>query len=90
MTSEHAERHDIFLKTYLDTGCANVFGVGREVLGKHSSGLTMWLDLLVIPAELNNEQMFVGCLHDITERKEAQQFFDFNTKILHPFTTQHQ
>ena len=82
MTSDDASRHDQFLKSYHDTGRANIIGLGREVLGRHSSGQTMWLDLSVTPAHLNNEQMFVGFLRDITERKEAQKLYDFNTKIM--------
>ena len=82
MTSDDAAKHDHFLKSYLDTGRASIIGLGREVLGRHSSGQTMWLDLSVTPAHINNEQMFVGFLRDITERKEAQKLYDFNTKIM--------
>jgi diguanylate cyclase (GGDEF)-like protein/PAS domain S-box-containing protein len=82
MTSDDASKHDHFLKSYLDTGRANIIGLGREVVGRHISGQTMWLDLSVTPAHINHEQMFVGFLRDITERKEAQKMYDSNTRIM--------
>ena len=82
MTPKDSEPHDQYLKSHLDTGRANIIGVGREVLGQHCNGQTMWLDLSVTPANINHQPMFVGFLRDITERKEAQKLFDLNNRIM--------
>ncbi len=82
MTGADATRHDGYLERYLATGVANIIGVGREVEGRHRSGERIPMELAVTPAELNDQQMFVGVLRDVTERKEAEAAFRLNNRIM--------
>ena len=81
MMPEDSQHHDDYLKNYAETGQGSIIGVGREVTGQHRDGQQIALDLSVTPAFINDQQMYVGFLRDITERKEAEALFLLNNKI---------
>ena len=82
MTGEDREHHDGYLKRYQETGRAQIIGVGREVDGKHKDGTLIPIELAVTPAEMNDQLMYVGLLRDITERREYEERFRMNEKIM--------
>ena len=72
MPSPYQGEHDGYLARYLATGEKKIIGIGREVVGFRKDGTTFPMDLSVAEARLGTEQIFVGIIRDITERKRAE------------------
>lgn len=73
MPDPYHSEHDDYLSNYQQTGEAKVMGIGREVIGQRKDGTTFPLHLSVGEAEIGNESLFVGCIVDITKRREAEE-----------------
>lgn len=67
-----AERHDSFMAHHIETGEKRIIGIGRDVEGLRSDGSVFPLHLSVGKTELQGQQLFVGILHDLTERRASQ------------------
>ena len=72
MPSPHHEMHDAYLANYLQTGQRKIIGIGREVTGRRKDGTLFPMDLSVSEIVLNGRRMFLGLVHDVTERKRAE------------------
>ncbi|MCH7782153.1 PAS domain S-box protein [candidate division KSB1 bacterium] len=72
MPEPYFQGHDNYLSQYQKTGEKQIIGIGREVQGKRKDGTIFPLYLAVSETEINNEKMYTGILHDITEQKEAE------------------
>jgi two-component system, LuxR family, sensor kinase FixL len=72
MPSPDRERHDGYLRRYLDTGQARIIGIGREIIARRRDGSTFPARLSVSEFEANGNRFFTGTLHDITDRTEAE------------------
>ena len=72
MTAPHHERHDAYLANYLRTGQRKIIGIGREVTARRKDGSVFPMDLSVSEIVLNGQRMFLGLVHDVTERKRAE------------------
>lgn len=68
MPDDISSQHDGFLKKYLDSGKKNIIGAGREVVVMRKDGSQVHVDIGVSEVVLEGERIFVGVLHDITER----------------------
>jgi PAS domain S-box-containing protein len=73
MPSPYRDEHDKYLSNYHDTGKRKIIGIGREVLGQRKDGSVFPMDLSVGEAKQNGEIIFVGIIHDLTERKRTEQ-----------------
>ncbi|OOG23932.1 hypothetical protein B1C78_09760 [Thioalkalivibrio denitrificans] len=73
MPEPERSRHDGYLKRYLDTGEARIIGTGREVTGLRKDGGLIPVSLAVSEVKLGARRLFTGILHDLTERKRAEQ-----------------
>jgi len=73
MPSPFFEQHDQYLEHYRATGERKIIGIGREVLGKRKDGTTFHMDLAVSELQIGGQRMFTGLVHDITDRKHAEQ-----------------
>ncbi|MEX1152427.1 sensor histidine kinase [Parvibaculum sp.] len=71
MPSPYREQHDGYIDAYRTTGERKIIGIGREVLGQNKDGSTFPMYLSVGEGRLENERIFVGIIHDITERHNA-------------------
>ena len=65
--------HDGYLGNYLRTGDPKIIGIGREVSGLRKDGSTFPMDLSVGEAKQEGEVVFVGIIHDLTERKRTEE-----------------
>ncbi len=72
MPSPHCERHDVYLANYLRTGQRKIIGIGREVTGRRKDGTLFPMDLSVSEIVLSGRRMFLGLVHDVTERRRAE------------------
>lgn len=72
MPSPHHDRHDDYLKRYLDTGERRIIGIGRITSARHRDGSTFPIELSVGEAFLDGHRIFTGFIRDLTERQRAQ------------------
>ena len=68
----HGE-HDGYLSNYRNTGERKIIGIGREVTGSRKDGSTFPMDLSVGEAKQDGESIFVGIIHDLSERKRTEE-----------------
>jgi len=68
----HGE-HDSYISNYLATGERKIIGIGREVVGRRKDGSTFPMDLSVGEAREEGESIFVGIIHDLTDRKRTEE-----------------
>lgn len=73
MPSPDHEQHDGYLRNYMDTGQAQIIGIGREVLARRKDGSTFPVHLSVNEVGTPDGRLFAGILHDITALKQTQQ-----------------
>ncbi|MES9871085.1 MAG: diguanylate cyclase [Sedimenticola sp.] len=73
MPEPFRSQHDQYLGNYRTTGEAKIIGIGRELPGLHKDGSQFPLELGVTSIELSKQRIFVGVLHDITDRKKAEE-----------------
>ncbi len=71
MPSPYHEEHDRYLDNYNRTGQRKIIGTGREVVGRRNDGTTFPMDLSVGETKEDGKTVFVGIIHDVTERKQA-------------------
>jgi PAS domain S-box-containing protein len=67
------DEHDTYLSNYHRTGVRKIIGSGREVKGQRKDGSTFPMDLSVGEAKQNGESVFVGIIHDLTDRKRTEE-----------------
>jgi PAS domain S-box-containing protein len=72
MPTPYREEHDRYLENYHRTGVRKIIGIGREVTGQRKDGSTFPMDLAVGEAKQQGESIFVGIIHDLTERKHTE------------------
>lgn len=73
MPEPYRDEHDGYLRNYRDTGERKIIGIGREVVGRRKDGSTFPMDLSVGEAQDEGAAIYVGIIHDLTERKAAEQ-----------------
>jgi PAS domain S-box-containing protein len=72
MPPPDSERHDEYIRNYVETGERKIIGIGREVIGRRKDGSTFPMDLAISEVRLGDQRIFTGLVRDITERKQAE------------------
>lgn len=72
MPERYARDHDAYLQRYHDTGEKRVVDRTREVEGLRKDGTEFPMELHVGEAVLEDENLFVGIIRDITDRKRQE------------------
>jgi diguanylate cyclase (GGDEF)-like protein/PAS domain S-box-containing protein len=72
MPEPHRSAHDQYLQNYHVTHEARIIGTGREVEGRHKDGSVFPLELSVTEVTTGDQNLYVGVLRDITERKRNE------------------
>jgi PAS domain S-box-containing protein len=72
MPVPYRNEHDRYLENFHRTGEKKIIGIGREVTGQRKDGTTFPMDLSVGEAKQEGESIFVGIIHDLTERKHTE------------------
>ena len=73
MPAPYRAEHDSYLSNFHNTGVRKIIGIGREVTGQRKDGTTFPMDLSVGEAIQDGESIFVGIIHDLTERKKTEE-----------------
>jgi len=73
MPDPYHSNHNSYLNNYLETGNAQIIGIGREVSGKRKDGTSFPIELSVSTTLLEEKRIFIGVIRDITERKKAEE-----------------
>jgi PAS domain S-box-containing protein len=73
MPPSYSVEHDSYIRNFLGTGNRKIIGIGREVVGRRKDGSTFPMDLSVGEAKQDGEAIFVGIIHDLTERKRTEE-----------------
>jgi len=72
MPDPHRQRHDGYIRHYLETGQARIIGKPRELVAMRKDGSTFPMELTVSEMSILGQRAFTGMIHDITLRKEAE------------------
>jgi len=72
MPSPDRERHDSYMRRYLDTLEPHIIGIGRIVTGLRADGSTFPMKLSVGEALSEDQRLFTGFVQDLTERKDFE------------------
>lgn len=73
MPTPHRENHDGYIQRYLRTGKATIIGIGRQISAQRKDGTVFPVELSVTEVRAGTRRLFTGILHDITNRKKAEQ-----------------
>ena len=73
MPAPDRDRHDGYIRRYIETGEARIIGIGREVEGLRRDGSTFPLELAVSQISIAGKRLFTGILRDISDRRDAEE-----------------
>jgi two-component system, LuxR family, sensor kinase FixL len=84
MPAPYREAHDSYVEHYRKTGERRIIGIGRDVVGQRKDGATFPMYLSVGEGRLNDQQIFVGIIHDLTAQQNARQRMqELQSELLH-------
>src|SRR5262249_21909956 len=84
MPSPYRERHDGYIRHYLETGERRIIGIGRIVVGRRKDGSTFPMELAVGEAMVNGRRLFTGFIRDLTERQVTEnRLQELQSELLH-------
>lgn len=72
MPEPYRSEHDGYLDVYRRTGRKRIIGIGRDAVGCRKDGSTFPIHLSVGECGEGDERLFVGIIHDISERKRTE------------------
>ena len=72
MPEPFRSEHRRYIQNYLQTGEAKIIGSGREVEAVRRDGTIFPAELAVSKSAREGSRLFVGVVHDITQRKRAE------------------
>lgn len=75
MPEPYHTEHDTYLNNYLESGQKKIIGIGREVLGLRSDGVSFPLELAVSEMLVDGSRKFTGIVRDLSSRKQAEAQF---------------
>lgn len=85
MPEPYHSEHDGYISNYVAGGPPQIIGFGREVVGLRKDGSTFPIELGVTEARFENERLFVGVIHDITDRKANEKKLRENAEKLQSY-----
>ncbi len=84
MPMPYRDQHDQYMADYQASGVKKIIGYGREVTGRRKDGSTFPMYLSVGEGLLKGKSIFVGIIHDLSERYTAErQLKSIRSELLH-------
>lgn len=72
MAGKHHQKHDGYLKNYLETSNPKIIGTSRDLKGLKKDGSQFDFRLSVSEHKVYSKRYFTGFVHDISSRKKAE------------------
>lgn len=72
MPEPYSGEHDRYIENYLSTREKKIIGIGREVVGQRKDGSIFPMHLSVSEAFVSGRRLFIGIVHDVSERKKSE------------------
>ena len=76
MPEPYHSEHDTYLNNYDASQEKKIIGIGREVNGRRKDGSVFHMDLSVGETEVEGRPIFVGIIHDLTDRYRQQEKYE--------------
>ena len=73
MPQPHRERHDGYIRSYLETGQRQIIGIGRELAALTKSGKRVPIYLAVSEILLQGRRRFTGIIRDLSEQYQTRE-----------------
>jgi two-component system sensor kinase FixL len=73
MPEPYHSEHDGYIHNYQQTKKRKIIGIGREVTAKRKDGSTFPIHLSVSEVKLNDRIIYTGILHNLTDKKIAEE-----------------
>lgn len=84
MPSPDRERHDGYIRRYLETGEKRIIGIGRIVFAQRKDGTTFPMELSIGEAITGSDRLFAGFIRDITERRRTEERLEsLQSELIH-------
>jgi PAS domain S-box-containing protein len=72
MPEPWASQHDGYIARYLETGRANIIGVGRQINARRRDGSTFLVHLAISEFSVRNSRYFTGIVRDLSDLEHVQ------------------
>ena len=84
MPGPDRDRHDDYMRHYMETGEAHVIGIGRITTARRRDGSTFPIELAVGEARGDQGRLFTGFIRDLTESQRAERRLnDLQSELSH-------
>jgi two-component system sensor kinase FixL len=84
MPSPDHDRHDGYLRRYLQTGERHIIGIGRTVVARRKDGSVFPMQLSVGEAVGDGYRVFTGFIRDLTERRATDaRLEELQSELIH-------
>jgi len=84
MPSPDRERHDGYIKRYLETGEKRIIGTGRVVFAQRRDGTTFPMELSIGETLSGTHRLFTGFIRDLTERRRTEERLEtLQSELIH-------
>ena len=84
MPEPYRSHHDVYMQRYMATGEKRIIGIGREVAAQRKDGSTFPMYLSVGEDRIGGVRVFLGILHDLTDRTSRERDFqELQNELLH-------
>jgi two-component system sensor kinase FixL len=84
MPSPDRERHDAYMRRYLETGEKRIIGIGRIVFAERKDGTSFPMELSIGEAVTGRERLFTGFIRDLTERRRTEERLEsLQSELIH-------
>ncbi|WP_454883254.1 PAS domain S-box protein [Sphingomonas oryzagri] len=84
MPSPDRERHDGYIRRYLETGERRIIGIGRVVFAQRRDGTTFPMELSIGEAIGEGQRLFTGFIRDLTERRQTEERLEeIQSELIH-------
>ena len=75
------DEHDGYLARHRETGVRRIIGIGRELQGRKRDGAIFPMYLSVGEARTGDDNIFVGIIYDLSEKKRAEETILHHQKL---------
>lgn len=84
MPSPDRERHESYIRRYLESGTPRIIGIGRIVSGLRADGSTFPMKLSVGEVHTEEVRLFTGFVQNLTERRDFEEKLEqIKSELIH-------